>query len=425
MSGGRESGGGTAPPNKRRHLVGLAMFASFCFVLGVWVGGSGGGAGTDGASIYKLAQDAVCPPVHCDNDRDEVDRTFSGDAPSLGGLGTIEADLEPVQRPCPPPICPRSECPKCERVTCPPCVDAAAATTVTTTTRTTPTAEAVESALTSEVVVCPTCDPCPTTTTTTKTAEAGEATKHGEKASAGTPPLTDEAPSGSIYTRTPPSAAGVSDADDEVRPPLNPLLPKMNDADDPPFDWTNIVDDALAPYPSILENDVNSAEIKARESVNSFRGQIIGGKLFIKDIRSLQFARDYAPSWKITLLETMRRHRDLPDVDIVFNEGDYPIVQIPKDGAHQQRLYGRGSNGMKPPPVFSPTQSETTMDIPFPDFSFSPPGNKGEDRLNTNRWAAAHVRVSAAGRAIPFEKKIPLAAFTVRFFFVFFCFLRS
>ena len=83
-----------------------------------------------------------------------------------------------------------------------------------------------------------------------------------------------------------------------------------------------------------------------RESVNAFRGQIIGGRLFIKDIRSLQFARDYAPSWKITLLETMRRHRDLPDVDIVFNEGDYPIVQIPKDGAHQQRLYGRGSNGM-------------------------------------------------------------------------------
>jgi hypothetical protein len=67
---------------------------------------------------------------------------------------------------------------------------------------------------------------------------------------------------------------------------------------------------------------------------------------------------------------------------------------------------------MKPPPVFSPTQSETTFDIPFPDFSFSPPGNKGADRLNTNRWAAAHVRVSAAGRAVPFANKLPLAAFT-------------
>lgn len=411
--------------------MGLAMFASFCFASGVWVGGSGGGAGTDGVSIYKLAQEAVCPPVHCDDARDELDRASSGDAPVPGGRGATEADLEPNpprQRPCPPQMCPRSECPKCERATCPPCVDAVSKTTAAaaTTTSTTPDAEAVDSALTSEVAVCPTCDPCPITTATTKTTEAGEATKHGEKAGAGAPPLADEdeAPSGAI-TRTPPSAAGVSDAVDEVvRPPVNPLPPTLNDADDPPFDWTNIVDDALAPYPSILENDVHSAEMKVRESVNSFRGQIIGGRLFIRDIRSLQFARDYAPSWKITLLETMRRHRDLPDVDIVFNEGDYPIVQIPKDGAHQQRLYGRGSNGMKPPPVFSPTQSETTMDIPFPDFSFSPPGNKGEDRLNTNRWAAAHARVSAAGRAVPFEKKIPLAAFTVSFFSFWF-FFRS
>jgi len=181
---------------------------------------------------------------------------------------------------------------------------------------------------------------------------------------------------------------------------------------DPALDWTNIVDDALAPFPTIHLVDVDSAEVKVRESVNAFRAQIVGGRLFIKDIRSLLFARDYAPSWKITLLQTMKRHRDLPDIDAVFNEGDYPIVQLPKDGAHQQRLYGRGSNGMKPPPVFSPTASETSLDFPFPDFSFSPPGTEGKDRLNTNRWAAAHSKVLAAGREIPFDKKLPLAAFT-------------
>lgn len=147
--------------------------------------------------------------------------------------------------------------------------------------------------------------------------------------------------------------------------------------------------------------------------MNAFRGQIRGGRLFVRDIRALRFARVDAPSWKITLLETMRRHPDLPDVDVVFNEGDYPIVQIPKDGAHQQRLYGRGTNRMRPPPVFSPTQSEHTYDIPFPDFSFSPPGKQGKDRLHTQRWEVAHKRVAEAGRGIPFEKKIPLAAFTV------------
>ena len=132
----------------------------------------------------------------------------------------------------------------------------------------------------------------------------------------------------------------------------------------------------MFPYNKISKADVDTAELVAGISVNSFRAQIIGGRLFVKDIRALEFARDYAPSWKITLLETMRRRRDLPDIDAVFNEGDYPIVLLPNDGAHAQRLYGREgmSNGQKPPPLFSPTTNvATTRDLPFPDFSFSPP----------------------------------------------------
>ena len=111
-------------------------------------------------------------------------------------------------------------------------------------------------------------------------------------------------------------------------------------------------------------------------------------------------------SWKITLLETMRRRRDLPDIDAVFNEGDYPIVLLPNDGARAQRLYGREgmSNGQKPPPLFSPTTNvATTRDLPFPDFSFSPPGVKGGDRLSTTRWSVAHGRLMEAGVKIPFE----------------------
>ena len=53
-----------------------------------------------------------------------------------------------------------------------------------------------------------------------------------------------------------------------------------------------------------------------------------------------------------------------------------------------------------------------TRDVPFPDFSFSPPGVKGADRLSTTRWSVAHGRLMEAGVKIPFEKKMPLAAFT-------------
>jgi hypothetical protein len=241
-------------------------------------------------------------------------------------------------------------------------------------------------------VLCPSCDPCPTAAGgsdgdggATLQAEAGtsKSKTSATAAEAATPSATphdnDAVPK---HIASHPS----SRLSRRPSPVDHSRFPALTSADDPTFDWTNIVDDALNPYPVITKEDVDSAEVKVRESVNAFRGQIIGGRLFIRDIRSLQFAREFAASWKITLLETMRRHRDLPDVDIVFNEGDYPIVQIPKDGAHQQRLYGRSSNGMKPPPVFSPTQSEMSFDIPFPDFSFSPPGNQGKDQLNTNRW---------------------------------------
>ena len=215
---------------------------------------------------------------------------------------------------------------------------------------------------------------------------------------------TDDAPPASAVNRSE-STGGSNNNDDD-------------DDDEPPpeiFDWSPFVYRAMFPYNKISKADVDTAELVARISVNSFRAQIIGGRLFVKDIRALEFARDYAPSWKITLLETMRRRRDLPDIDAVFNEGDYPIVLLPNDGAHAQRLYGREgmSNGQKPPPLFSPTTNvHMTRDVPFPDFSFSPPGVKGADRLSTTRWSVAHGRLLEAGAKIPFEDKIPLAAFT-------------
>ena len=125
----------------------LAIFAVGCFVMGVWVGGSGGGGGRgfDGARIYKLAQDAVCPPpVPCDErERDTTssedhtlgDTTSSPRGGRAGILGTdedeptaqeAERQLPEPPRACPPPICPAPECPKCAKAaTCAPCGEAA------------------------------------------------------------------------------------------------------------------------------------------------------------------------------------------------------------------------------------------------------------------------------------------------------------
>ena len=318
------------------------------------------------------------------------------------------SEVRYVEKQC--PVCPKTPEPEVRTVEkretdCPPAIECRCDA---------PIAEA-----TSAAIGCPVCDPCPV-----GGAEQGESpsrsavaveiveSRPGKEAKvemearlkALETTATDDAPPASAVNRS--KSTGDSRDDDD------------DDDDEPPpeiFDWSPFVYRAMFPYNKISKADVDTAELVAGISVNSFRAQIIGGRLFVKDIRALEFARDYAPSWKITLLETMRRRRDLPDIDAVFNEGDYPIVLLPNDGAHAQRLYGREgmSNGQKPPPLFSPTTNvATTRDLPFPDFSFSPPGVKGGDRLSTTRWSVAHGRLMEAGAKIPFEKKMPLAAFT-------------
>jgi len=418
----------------------------------------------DPASIYRTVHDAVCPPVHCPEheDRalsagtaDEVASEQEAQAEITSAVGSVLADWAAPG--CEPTVCPA--CDACvesgERAG----VGAAAAAAAAGAGAGAAGAGVAASATPAPTAACPACDACPRVpagaasgaevaaagaASTSEVAAAGSqvaavagsqvnAAVAGSEvtAAATTCPTCDPCPATTCPTAAPeppcpktkpcpalsavPKAAtaiAIKDDDGERRALSDGAHRALSDVDDPPFDWTNIVDDALAKFPTITLVDVDSAEVSARVSVNSFRAQIVGGRLFIKDVRSLQFARDYAPSWKITLLEAMRRHRDLPDLDAVFNEGDYPVVQIPKDGAHQQRLYGRGSNGMKPPPMFSPTQSEMTYDIPFPDFSFSPPGRQGADRLNTHRYDHAHRTILAAGRAVPFADKLPLAAFT-------------
>ena len=69
------------------------------------------------------------------------------------------------------------------------------------------------------------------------------------------------------------------------------------------------------------------------------------------------------------LLLTMKRW-PVPDLDAVFSGTDYPIMEIPRDPAHMQRMYGPGQ---PIPPVFSPTANTVTHDLPWPDFSFFPP----------------------------------------------------
>ena len=112
------------------------------------------------------------------------------------------------------------------------------------------------------------------------------------------------------------------------------------------------------------------------------------------------------------LLLTMKRW-PVPDLDAVFSGTDYPIMEIPRDAAHMQRMYGPG---VPVPPLFSPTANSVSLDLPWPDFSFFPPlgrcGKRCQHPLKTPRWQKAHPELLALGRKLPFAQRIDRAVFT-------------
>ena len=95
--------------------------------------------------------------------------------------------------------------------------------------------------------------------------------------------------------------------------------------------WNWQVRDALQPWEAITKGHVDAAEQRIARSVTSFRAQIISGRLYVTDIRALWFARQFTASAKLTLLAVLRNFRgEIPDLDIVVNQGDYPVVLMPK-----------------------------------------------------------------------------------------------
>ena len=182
--------------------------------------------------------------------------------------------------------------------------------------------------------------------------------------------------------------------------------------------WTDIIMDALRPFEKlnsgITMRGLRLAEQKCKVSTWCHRAQVIGGRLYVTDIRSIFFDRHYAMARIMPLLLTMQRW-PVPDLDAVFSGTDYPIMEIPRDAAHMARMYGPGQ---PIPPLFSPTAGTHTLDLPWPDFSFFPPlpnpkcGSRCNHPLKTPRWQLAHKDLLALGRKLTFDEKIDRAVFT-------------
>mmetsp|Transcript_30621 Transcript_30621/g.97961 ORF Transcript_30621/g.97961 Transcript_30621/m.97961 type:complete len:601 (-) Transcript_30621:199-2001(-) len=181
--------------------------------------------------------------------------------------------------------------------------------------------------------------------------------------------------------------------------------------------WTDLVLNSLRPFAKlnggITRSGLRLAEQKCKISTWCHRAQIIGGRLYITDIRAIFFDRNYAMARVMPLLLTLKAWPNLPDLDAVFSGTDYPIMEIPRDAAHMMRMYGARQ---AIPPVFSPTANSLTHDLPWPDFSFFPPrsrcGKACTHPLKTPRWQESHPNLAAMGKEVGWDAKIDRAVFT-------------
>ena len=108
--------------------------------------------------------------------------------------------------------------------------------------------------------------------------------------------------------------------------------------------WTDLVLNSLRPFAKlnggITRSGLRLAEQKCKISTWCHRAQVIGGRLYITDIRAIFFDRNYAMARVMPLLLTLKAWPNLPDLDAVFSGTDYPIMEIPRDAAHMMRMYG-------------------------------------------------------------------------------------
>jgi len=184
-----------------------------------------------------------------------------------------------------------------------------------------------------------------------------------------------------------------------------------------------LVKELLLPFETITTHMLDSAVKTCFDNGTMYcmRAQVIGGNLYITDYRAIFFDRYYAPSRVMPLLETLRRHPHLPDLDLVVAAVDEPRIKTlvsPKWWSRLCKAFSgvpppgaRGHNAADlPPPLFSSTISRHHLDLPWLDFSFFMP--RKEHKLRTPPWSVLHPQMVAQSASILWNSKIELAMHT-------------
>ena len=191
------------------------------------------------------------------------------------------------------------------------------------------------------------------------------------------------------------------------------------------WDWRAIVKEMMQPWPRIELAQLDTAIAACNDNGTMYcqRMQIIKGSLYINDYRAIFFDRHYAPARVMPILETLRRHPNLPDMDIVVAGNDEPRVPaVPGDRFSWSRTCGRwpgdntisGASGTRkatmPPAIFASTINRAVFDLPWLDFAWFFP--RRQHKLRTPPWSKLHPSLVEAGGSVSWGSKTELAMHT-------------
>lgn len=152
------------------------------------------------------------------------------------------------------------------------------------------------------------------------------------------------------------------------------------------------------PRPNPLPN------VDLREA--SWRVQVVEGELYVTVLSLYHHMSAYGASAVLAVLNALKRRR-LPDVDLLLNNYDETVVA----GRRHYQDRGAGQGGPRLPPlVLSPARSKKSQDVPFVDYSFYYPLRPHP--LRTRRWDAERAAILEAARAMPWEARAPVAAWS-------------
>ncbi|CAL5340050.1 unnamed protein product [Camellia sinensis] len=143
-----------------------------------------------------------------------------------------------------------------------------------------------------------------------------------------------------------------------------------------------------------MEKGITKEMVENAGSKAYIRIVIVNGRVYWKKLKWVYQTRDVFNIWGI--LQLLRLYPGkLPDLDIMFECGDQPVIQ--------KSDYG-GSNANNVTPMFHYCGSDSTFDIVFPDWSFW-----GWPEIHIKPWEALRKDLEEGNKRVKWIDRIPYA----------------